>query len=278
MSHWQPACSRTVSHLLHNLALRHAHPELSKGYAKRDKTLRRQHGTKPSATLEPDSSEPEDLIHLLNQVLDGSGLAQISDETWFEVRWSLGEAEATEQLALRLCERAAEVVLHPPLTSSITVYASMAVGRHPLVSATGDWMVVGPDTSALGMWLYHDAAILKARLPESVKLSPLAINFWALGQAVTLIKHQLSEDAFKEITGRLGALWTPVSMSPAIIDGAVRAIAKAHLDQPPGEVGRIAEGLAKRLNSRIDRAARRGFFIPPPQTLEQWLKSYTTGP
>ena len=136
-------------------------------------------------------------------------------------------------------------------------------------------MVVGTDTSALSLWLHHSAAILSASLPEDRgPLSEETYDFWAMAQALTLIRHRLDEAQFKELIGPLSALWMPVGLRAHDIEQMVRAIAARHLDEPPGEIGRIAEGLARRLDSRIERCVRRGFFIPSTQPLKRWLDAH----
>ncbi len=59
----------------------------------------------------------------------------------------------------------------------------------------------------------------------------------------------------------------------ATLEERVRRISSAVLDQPPGEIERIGVGIGRRLESRFDRAIRRGFFTPPGFDLTAWRTS-----
>ena len=51
----------------------------------------------------------------------------------------------------------------------------------------------------------------------------------------------------------------------------LRSIAPDSLDQAPGEINRIADGLAARRLARLRRAWRRGFFVPRGIDLAAWV-------
>lgn len=104
-------------------------------------------------------------------------------------------------------------------------------------------------------------------------LAPEDRRWMAEQVACVAIRRAVGEARFAD--------WLPAVMAhlvadfeqPSAVEGRVRRIAEACLDQPPGEIERIGLGLGRRQTSRLDRAVRRGFFVPLGFDFEAWLEA-----
>ena len=63
----------------------------------------------------------------------------------------------------------------------------------------------------------------------------------------------------------------PLPSAREAYNATLRGVAARVLDQPPGEVERICEGLCRGQAPRLHRAWRRGFFVPSSFDLEKWV-------
>ena len=63
----------------------------------------------------------------------------------------------------------------------------------------------------------------------------------------------------------------PLAAGREAYNAMIRGVAAHILDQPPAEIERISEGLCRGQASRLQRAWRRGFFVPAKFDLDKWV-------
>lgn len=262
---WQPGDSKAIAQTLHVAALGGL---ISPGYARRDATLRRTAGVD---SVELDGSTLDLPLALRDAAATGACPWASLDGPWFERRWAMGEEEATRAQSEALASALNAIVLPGLMPSDAMVQASVAAGARPLVVSSPGLVVATPDTTVQALvvaWI--GAGLLNAMAAES--LDPEDRRWMADQVACVVLRRTVGEAAFADWLPALMAHLVADFERPHAVEERVRRIARACLDQPPGEIERIALGLGRRQVSRLDRSVRRGFFVPPGFDLEHWLE------
>ncbi|MGM0578954.1 MAG: hypothetical protein ACQEXJ_24745 [Myxococcota bacterium] len=257
--------SEIVAHALHLMALAGA-PGTSPAYAKLDRRARK--GSRHARSTTPRTPDASIRDALARRE------APSEDAGWFHLRWSRGEAEAMGSEARRLAAEAKDVPdagLLPRAT--VEVLASTALRFIPF-ACSEPWRV------ALG----HEApgalavlAVLAERMRPAVQvggLDPLDEHLLRLHAAGTALARALGgvDPAAPWLHAASGGLLESLGSDAGFAyDRWVQRVATTVLDQPPGEVERIAEGFANRRATRLERSWRRGFFLPPRFDLDAWI-------
>ncbi|MEZ4265363.1 MAG: hypothetical protein R3F39_03205 [Myxococcota bacterium] len=257
-----------IANALHVLALTRRHHALASGYAREDARLRsalRQ----PPARLAPDDAlrSPEDAL--------AGALPTLGDQAWFATRWAAGESEGMAAHAARLAEEA-NALPHGgllPADATVLTLVSPALGRAPVSIASPWCAVASPRAPAIALVLSAVAAGLAPALPP-LDLEPREAALLQAMLAASAIHIALATDeALDPWLPTIAATWLPAPSDVGIFMATIHRIARQALDQPPGEVDRIASGLAVRRISRLQRAVRRGFFSPRGFDLEAWVRA-----
>lgn len=258
--------NRQVAHALHLVALTRRHHGLASGYAREDARLRAAMG-RPAARLSPIEglSGPTDAL--------AAALPETDDADWFATRWTSGEEEGMATHATRVAAEANAVPSGPLLGAEgpILTMASPALGRAP-VAITSPWTAaVSPRAPGIALVL----VAIAARLAPA--LGPLDLD----ARDADLLRALLAASALERVMGGEAALdpwlpliaatWLPAPSDIGIFMATIHRIADRALDQPPGEVDRIAAGLAQRRISRLRRALRRAFFAPRGFDVDTWI-------
>jgi hypothetical protein len=276
------ASSRAFAHGAHLAALAGDDPALrgiSTTYRRADARLRAQAGG-------PAAPTPEELqgVGTVSEAVDLETEPTL-DATWFATRWDLGEGAAVEEHARRGVDEALALscarsgLIRGPDGGPVVVLASAALGPEAIAGRTGAAVGIGPRVSGAAVLLEAvgsrlgpavDAAI--ASLTSS--LSPAARRLTVRQTAATALLRAGGDEMDPEAL--LGQVIHDLvgGGPPAAADLRAR-IAELELarilDQAPGEITRIADGLAGRRADRLHRAWIRGFFVPRGFDLDAWL-------
>jgi len=261
---WLPDVSRAIAHTLHVASLTGV---VSPGYARRDATLRRTAGV---ASFEPDDETMD--LHVALKASAATGVCPWAsiDEAWFEQRWSMGEADAARAHGEALANALNAIELPGLMPSAAAVQASGAAGARPLVVSDAHLVVAAPETPVQSIVV----AWIGAQLNDAIKVETLAPEDrrWMAEQvACVVLRRVVGEAAFVDWLADALAHLVADFERASTVEERVRRIARACLDQPPGEIERIGLGLGRRRKSRLDRAVRRGFFVPIGFDLDAWL-------
>jgi hypothetical protein len=261
---WQASDSKGIAQVLHVAAVTGL---IGPGYAKRDAKLRRAAGVKPATAQLPD----EALHVVLSQAAStGSSAWALVDIEWFNRRWQLGEEAAIAAQSRELVAALTPLGVHALLPTVPRVQASTAVGRRPIALTSPPLVIAAADCSPAAIAVSLIGAQLRG-LVATESLSAEDRRWMADFMACTVIRELVGEVVFTDwVTPLMGHLVGEFERGSTIQD-RVRRIALACLDQPPGEIERIGVGLGRRLQSRLTRAIRRGFFTPPNVDLAAWL-------
>ena len=239
---------------------------LAQGYARADAQLRRAASVRGALPIAPPAlSTADDALTVTAEALPA--------DPWFDQRWSLGEGEAMAAAAARLAGEASAFD-HGGLLGPVPaqVIASPAVGPRPLASGTCHLVAAAPRATGAAVAVALIAADLAAEWTGAEALSPAAARLTSWHAAVTAVLMARGLEApDEEMLAELAEASLPRPAEAAALEAAVRQIGADALDQAPGEIGRIAEGLAGRRLPRLARAWRRGFFVPRGFELLEWV-------
>jgi hypothetical protein len=260
------ATDRRVAHALHALSLARPSHDLASGYPREDARLRVALGVAPASAIAlGDVAATADALTLDHDLS--------ADAAWFDTRWAAGEAEAMSSHADRLAHEA-NAVAHGgllPADTAITTLASPTLGRAP-VAVTAPWCVVAnPRAPAFALVIATVAARLAPALPALDLERAEADLLRALLAAAALERALGGEGSLEAWLPTIAATWLPAPSDAAAFAQSIHRIARRALDQPPGEVDRVATGLAARRISRLQRSLRRAFFAPRGFDLDAWL-------
>jgi hypothetical protein len=261
---WQVSNSKAVAQTLHVAAIAGL---IGPGYAKRDAKLRRAAGVEPAAVETP----AEELHTVLAQAATTESSAwNAVDAEWFTRRWQLGEEGAVASQSHELISALEPLNISALLPAGARVQASTAVGGSPLAVPTPSLVIASSDCAPQAIAVCAIGAQLSSIVPLG-SLRPEDHRWMIEMIACTAIRETVGELVFTDWVKPLMKYMVGEFKRSSIIEGRVRRIASACLDQPPGEIERIGVGLGRRLQSRLDRAFRRGFFTPPNVDLAAWL-------
>ena len=263
---WNPSESKAVAHTLHVAAMAGL---IGPGYAKRDAKLRRAAGVEP-ASVEP----PEGVLRtvLSDAFTTGETAWKAIDATWFSRRWDLGEEAAVAHQGRERIQALEPLKLGVLLAAEPHLQVSTAVGGQPVALAAPPLVVTSVDCSPRVIMVCALGAQMERLIGDS-PLSPEDKRWMAEMMACTVIREYVGDVVFTDWVKPLMDYTVGEFARASAIEERVRQIARTCLDQPPGEVERIGVGLGRRLQSRLDRAIRRGFFTPPHVDLSAWLAS-----
>lgn len=230
---------------------------LAPAYARQDRRLRR---TAKLPAPETEGFEPARLWE------DDVALA---DEAWFERRWEGGEREASEGAAEVLVQAMDGAVFGD---RAVEVGVSNAAG--PLgVAWARPWVgLFAPGCPPAVATLALLAASLEAVMPLEGMAAHEAHGLRVHVAATAWIGRPEVQGG---LDAHLAAL-TPVLCAPVGHPDAFSARFgrwAARLDQAPGEIGRIHDGMVARRSDRMHRAWMRGFFVPAGVDLAAWRRS-----
>ena len=89
--------------------------------------------------------------------------------------------------------------------------------------------------------------------------------------ASAILKACADEEALTPWLAHALTFLAPLPSAREAYNATLRGVAAQVLDQPPGEVERISEGLCRGQAPRLQRAWRRGFFVPASFDLDEWV-------
>ena len=197
-----------------------------------------------------------------------------TDRAWFERRWTSGERDVMEAHAKRVVEEASSVPMGPlGGEDSWEVFGAPVMGNCALAHGPARRIVVGPRCAGITLCL----ALVAEQLRPLLKLDALShtqqemVRLHVGGAA--LFEVQDEETALDSWLPDLVEAILPRPSEQDAYQEDVVAVADLLLDQPPGEIERIAIGLSQRRIPRLLRAWRRGFFVPPGFQVTEWVKS-----
>ena len=243
-----------------------------RGYAREDARLRAAAGSRADAAAAAD--ETADPPTMLGALAEGTS----AESAWFARRWRLGEADAMSEHATRLA-RVANAFDEGGLLAghAAELLASPAVGPRPVATPDPARVALHPRTDGSTAAVSAIAAMLRGAFRDHVGLSPDLIEELSWHCAVTAVlmaRGQTEPD--DALVASLAAASLPLPTQADAYAERLREIAPASLDQAPGEIGRIADGLAARRFQRLRRAWRRGFFVPRGFDLDAWVAQHRT--
>lgn len=195
------------------------------------------------------------------------------DAEWFELRWESGERDGMTEAARQIAQSATPIptggLLEPSwrlITSPVLAGTSAACARVRRV---------GTGPRAEGLLAVLTAIGVQLRGAMSLEgLNAKERRLVSLHVAASAILRATGDD--EALTPWLAHALTFLAPVPSAREGhnaMIRGIAAQALDQPPGEVERISDGLCRGQAQRLHRAWRRGFFIPASFDLDAWLKA-----
>ena len=268
---WKASASKALAQTLHVAALT---GQVGPGYAKRDAQLRRAAGV-PEAELADISGGL--VAALETSVTSGESPWAHIDARWFDTRWSMGEADAVGTQTKTLVERIDVSGLERLIPGETQLQATSAVGGRPLALAQPPLVLAAPDAPRGAVIVALIGAQISSALPPDA-LEVEDRRWMCEWIACTLIRRVVGETPFLDWLKPLVKHLVGEFESASKVEERVRRIARAVLDQPPGEIERIGVGLGRRLQSRVDRAIRRGFFTPPSFDPDAWLDARVSTP
>lgn len=179
-----------------------------------------------------------------------------------------------EAHAKRVVEEASSVPMGPlGGKDSWEVFGTPVMGNCALAHGPSQRVIVGPRCAGITLCL----ALVAEQVRPLLRLDALSprqqdmVRLHVGGAALFAAQDQ--ETALDSWLPDLVEAILPRPSEKDSYQGDVVAVADLLLDQPPGEIERIAIGLSQRRIPRLLRAWRRGFFVPPGFHVEQWVKS-----
>ena len=192
------------------------------------------------------------------------------DRQWFDLRWTAGEEEAMKEAAQRIAAEAAEIPHGGLLKDPWTVVASPVLAGTAVACAVVQRVGIGPRGHGVLAVLTAVAAKLGAALQveqlEAAERRCLLVHC----AASAVLTATDDDEALSSWIAQAVAALLPLPADRDAYSKMVRRIAAECLDQPPGEIERIADGLGRAQATRLLRAWRRGFFVPANFDLRAW--------
>lgn len=262
-----PFVSEAVAHSLHVLCHLEPTEPLNPAYVKADRRLRRGgRAPRPYRIPGPPAVSVRSALH-------ASAPPEI-DQDWFRLRWLAGEEAALLEHATRLAADANAVESRGLLPKEeVRIVASPAISRRGIAIADPWIVAIHPRAAGESVVLATLAERLGPALPE-LGLQAADARLLHLHVAGTALLAAGGEP--EEVPGwlvRAAEDLLPAPAEAAVTVDRVARVARIALDQPPGEIERIASGLADRSATRLHRAWRRRFFVPPGWDLDGWIAS-----
>ncbi len=259
---WEAETNLCVAHALHRVAWRGVDERLGR-YVEADKRLRRAAGVELPDVPEHGRASVSDALACDSRVR--------WDAAWFDMRWDNGEREGMQSASNRVTDEAEEIphggLLAPSwrlVTSPVLAGTSAAC---PLAKRVG----VGPRAQGI-------LAVLTAigvQLGQAMQLDELNAferRHLSLHVAATAVLRACKdEEALTPWLAHALTFLAPLPSAREAYNATLRGVAARILDQPPGEVERISEGLCRGQAPRLHRAWRRGFFVPASFDLDEWV-------
>ncbi|MDP6944314.1 MAG: hypothetical protein QF464_09215, partial [Myxococcota bacterium] len=212
------------------------------GYARRDAQLRRSASVDPAELGEtPAGLEAALATAARTDVCPWSHL----DTSWFERRWAMGESDAVLAQSMALASELDTLELPGLVSPGTGVQASAAVGARPVATSAPPMVVAAPKTCSRAIAVAVVGERLRAEIPAG-SLDLEDHRWMAEWVACTVIREVVGEAAFTEWVPGLMTHLVSEHRRAAAVEDQVRRIARAHLDQPPGEIERVAVGLGRR--------------------------------
>lgn len=278
---WVAEVDEAIAYRLHVCGLTRPRPWwVAPAYARQDGALRRQAkrkaGRRPARG--PAGELPCDPAWALQPSGPGGGppedqRASSGERAWFSARWALGDRAAAREGAARVVREAralggegaegAERVSRLLGGAPIRVLASAVVAGAVAHAETRRCAVglTAPGGLAVLAWL---AARLTPHLGLPANLEPPLANLVAVHTAATLYLRvsDLDQAGTEALLKTAGRALLPARGDEDRARDEIWALAREVLDQPPGEVGRMASGWHRGRTDRLHRAWQRGFFVP----------------
>lgn len=257
---------RDLAYGLHLLALTRDTPAVVPGYARSDGRLR------VAARVAPVTADPG-AVPDFESLLAGTAAPATLDAAWFARRWDGGgERDTTAHDAARAATEA-----------SATPHGGLLAGRHVAVLASttlraGAWplaprpdppgprhgrVLVGFGTPGAMVVL----ATIAGALPTDPRLDalPAEDRAWVRLQcagSVLAVTLGDSPEIGTVLEAVADVLLPPQHQGDRVLELIGRFRDAGLFDQPPGEIERLGQGLARRYSDRLHRAWLRGFFVP----------------
>ncbi len=236
------------------------------GYGREDARLRAAAGVSP----DPTRSEADPPGSIADALVE----TDPPPSAWFEQRWRLGEADAMAEHGSRLAAEANGFDDGGLLGARrVELIASPAVAPRPtaVISALTR-VAVHPRAHGATACVAVIAATLRRAFTAELPRSPDMAAELAWHCAVSAVLRARDQDeADDALVATLSAASLPLPTHAEAYAQRLRSIAPDSLDQAPGEINRIADGLAARRLARLRRAWRRGFFVPRGFDLAAWV-------
>jgi hypothetical protein len=270
------ACSDEIfAHWLHVFALTSNDSSLAKGYARRDARLRKSAAmpSAPTLTMELPFGSVEQLLEATPKDPPDH------DGEWFQMRWALGEKEAMDKEGQAMVKAIGELPQIKLFSAEpFRLLCTPALAQSALAHHAPNTVICGPEASPLWVVNQAFAALLAPALPldglskadQAWVAAHVTIGVWRLALA--------REEDLPVWAELLTPYFLPSLQRSEETAQRVLQIAEHVLDEPPGETSRIADGLARRMPSRLIRAWRRGYFVPPAFDLEGWVRTHGFAP
>ena len=264
MTLFHPKASRELCQLAHTAALQESAPYALPAYRKRDRDLKRRAYFKGKIDPTARDSDLMDQLHGTIPPPDDGG--------WFEKRWMLGEDEAVRETSERIAKDANELgtfglnlLEQYELTASAAIRYSLASESTILVSMKGSAyhvLLAGIAAKARPLLALSDLSYFDRHVLELHVASTILIACNEFSEHVDQLLHHVGRDLL------------PQPGSEGIAQAQLQRLAETVLEQPHGEVERIASGMHQGRTDRLHRAWSRGFFLPRGVNLEQLLASF----
>jgi hypothetical protein len=194
---------------------------------------------------------------------------ELTDEDWFKRRWEGGEQDASWTAATTLVTRLdAEVFGH----ESVELGVSNAVG--PLGAAWRQpWVSIVPSDCPPAL---ATLSLLAAHLTSVMPLAgmpPYDAYVLRIHVAATawIQREEVNASLDEHLAALVPRLCAPIGQTDTYTARFERWATQ--LDQPPGEITRIHDGLIARRSDRLHRAWTRRFFVPTGLDLTAWGQS-----
>ena len=264
MTRFYPKARRELCQLAHTAALQESAPYALPAYRKRDRDLRKRAFFK--IKIEPSAFESDlvDQLHLTAAPPDDGG--------WFEKRWALGEEKAVHEASERIAKEAEQLgtfglnlLEQYEVTASAAIRYSLASGPTILVTMQGSAyhvLLAGIAAKARPFLTLSDLSHFDRHVLELHIASTILIACKDFSEHVDPLLHHVGRDLL------------PQPGSEGIAQAQLQRLAETVLEQPHGEVERIASGMHQGRTDRLHRAWSRGFFLPRGVDLDQLLASF----
>lgn len=195
------------------------------------------------------------------------------DLAWFARRQELGERQAMAAQSKVLADALEEwprlggLIDHP-----YRVSVACAAPAWPVASTRAPWRLIAAPRSEPGVVLL---AALAGKLRQSLPLramSPYQRDVVAGHTAASvLVREPAFADHIDELLRQVGRLVFPARAERPRFIRETQELVSQFGDQPPGEIERLVDGMAKGRLDRLHRAWLRDFFVPRGFALKDWV-------